>query len=553
MSTITFRRDPTREFRTWHISEIYVGEEGSTTEHLYVPNVSDLVYDGQSSLFKVTAVDDITAIPTLERINPGDAFFDPITDPNNLSDGLRWYQPHGTNRAFVDNSRSPAIVSIDARYRIFGSEATEAKLFLGSDTGDSGTVISQTIDSNNVVVSEMIKLEPLFDSNNTIHRPARFHTTMNLSDGELVTLVIYNAAGYVSGEHPFIIRNANAISGPAASDIYIEDIELISDLISPTDTLLIENPLNVPFTTTLLMCKVHYSNGTSTLHSIDGNKVKLHGLNNFNTSILGPVTQLVLTYYTDPDEPAINLQGTVKPSLSKIYKLANTTRVDNWAVKLYVIPVWSNGVYNLRYRLTNLDYNAYIDVTDQVTTTQLDGTPFLSGLFNNQQNLIATINLDNASVANPGTSIHVQQYGINLAPPGPASVDEWVIDYGGDGLSVYGVGHHVRAALVGNKKFRVDAGITSETSWIEWLYMSLDPIFDREILNAPPQPTHFRIEHAGQPIGTYPVSQWDTEFELGLTRDWVQGEPLVLIWLSIVNGVESTLGVSPLAIKYTYS
>lgn len=557
MSNVVYRRDPTRTWRMWHINEIFTGKTGVTTEHLYVPNVDDLVFNGISTFYKVTAVDQVTAIPTLEAINPSAGFEIEVTDPDNLMHGLRSYEPHGVNRIFIDTSTKPSTISVDSRYRVYGSEATQIKLFMGYNTGPNGVVISQKLNSSGVVVSETVDLEPLYGTDNTIKRPLRFHSTRNLADGERVTMVVYNASGRVCGEHPFIVRNANMICGPTASSIYIEDIELVSDLISKTDPLLIENPLHVPLATSMMFCRVHYSNGKKADHSIDGNKVKIHGLGAFNTSILGPINNVVLSYYPSPTEPAINLQGVLKPSISKVYKLANKSVSGDIALKLYVSPVWTGSGYKLYVRLTNKEYNVNIDVTENVRITNVNGLPFRPNEFGVQQHISLTLAIDSINPDMHPGFIHAQQLKISLNPPGPTNVNSWVIDYGGDGYTYFGADKYCQASVVSKRKYRIDANQTNLTDWLSWMYWAIDPSFDNTLSDRAPTPTHFRLEHGGangsRVIGTYPIEAWDTEFELGENRDWEQEYPMNITWLVMEGSTEKVLGLSAMAIKYIYN
>ena len=55
--------DPDRPFRLWSINEIYDG----VSNNAYVPNVNDGVWDWNSGLYRVTAVDIETGLSTLER------------------------------------------------------------------------------------------------------------------------------------------------------------------------------------------------------------------------------------------------------------------------------------------------------------------------------------------------------------------------------------------------------------------------------------------------------------------------------------------------------
>jgi hypothetical protein len=553
---MVFRRDPNRGFRVWSQHEVYIGELGVTTGTLYIPNVNDLVVNPNGIIYQVKEVDEASGLPTLEVINGKDANSG-ITDPDSLPEGLRNYQPHGINRIFIDTSVSPSIISVDSRYRIYGSETTQAKLFKGTDISTSGEVISHTLNSSGVVVSEMIALVPLFDGNTTIKRPARFHTTAELADGELVTLVIYNASGRVSGTHPFIVRNANTISGPTASNIYIVDVELVGDLISDENPLLIENPLHVPFQTNMLFARIHYSNGDYADHAIDGNKIKLHGVSGFNTSIIGPSSNVVLSYYPDSTEPAINLQGSIHPSISKTYRLTNIMASTDLALKLYVIPVWTGSGYVLKFRLTDLEYLANLDVTDLVTVSRSDGTAFRGNDYGREQTVNVYLDLSRINPNQNPPHTHVQQFKITLNAPGGLSVDNYVIDYGGDGMTYFGAGHYATASLTYTHKFKLDINQTSLEDWKSWLYRTLDPIFDNSVDTEAPEPTHFRLEHGGvnggRLIGTYDISQWDDEFELGTEREWEQGYPLVVTFIVRVSGTDKILGVAPLAIKYIYS
>jgi len=551
--SVVYRRDPERGFRVWTLREVYTGENIDTTDTLYVPNVGDIVFDGFDLFYRVDAVDEVTAIPTLVPFNPAARFENEIKDPDNLHEGLKLYQPHIATRIFIDKLTQPFTLSIDSRYRVYGSEATQMKLYLGTDTSPEGTVISQTIDSRGAVISETVDLVPLFQDNATLKRPARCHTSHDLHDGEIVTAIIYNAAGRACGEHSFIVRNANMIAGPTASNVYVEDVELISHLISDHDPLLIENQLNVPFNTSMLTCRVHYSDGSHQDHAIDGVRVKLHGLSNFNTSLLGPTTHVVLSYYPSAQEQSINLSGTPTPSISKTYKLANVPTTDNFAFKLYVIPYWTGNQYELRVRLTDVEYTLNLDVTDKVEIKQSNGWDFNGLAFGITQTLNLTVALDDVVPgAYPG-HVHVQQVSLTLNQPFATNVDNWVIDYLGDGYTQFGTGVYAVASSLDDKPFNISCNQVVVYDWLSLLYSSLDPIYDSTLLESAPTPTHFRLENGGEngdwEIGTYSVEDWNQTFRLGVDRDWDRAWPLNIVWLVIANGREKVVGITPLSIE----
>lgn len=551
--SVIYRRDPERGFRMWHINEVFTGENIDASDDLYVPNVYDVVFDGFNGFFRVDAVDPVSAVPTLVRFNPAARFDNAVDEPDNLHEGLRLYQPHIATRLFINKSTKPYTLSFDSRYRVYGSENTTVKLFLGTDTSKNGTVVSQTINSNGAVLSEVVDLVPLIQGEVARKRPARCHTTHDLQDGEVVTAVIYNAVGYASGEHSFIVRNGATIAGPTVSNVYIEDVELISGLISNHDPLLIENQLNVPFSTSMLTCRVHYSDGSYQDMAVDGSRVKLHGLSNFNTSLLGPTTHVVLTYYPTSQEQGINLASSPIPSISKTYKLANVPVDDAYAFRLYVVPVWEETYYWLQVRLTDLEYTMDEDVTDQVTIKQANGWDFNGKGFGVTQQLEMTLRLDDVMPgAYPG-HVHVQTMNLTLNPPMSIDHDNWVLDYLGDGYTQFGSDVYAVVSSLDEKPFNISCNEATEYDWLARLYSSLDPIFDSSVAEAAPLPTHFRLENGGVDgrweIGTYPVSDWDGTFYLGVDRDWDRRWPLNIVWLVVSNGREKTLGISPLSIE----
>lgn len=549
---VAYERDPERGWRWWHINMIYRGQSGVVYERLYVPNVGDLVYDGENSFYRVDHVDEVTAIPTLTRIDPSKGLND-TGDPNNLFSALRVYQPHITERMFIDTLTNPYTLSPDGRYRVYGDEHTHAKLFLGTDTSEDGTVLSQSLNSNGVVISELVELTPVHPDIPTIKRPKRMHTSRNLADGEVVTLVIYNAHGRPTTETPFFCRRADNISAPSSSNVYVHDIELISPLISATDPTLIENPLNVPLTTSLMMCRVHYSNGHHMDLEIDGQKVKIHGLNNFNTSLLGPATNIVLSYYPSEQEQAINLSGHPIAQIPKHYRLANIPMGDDVAVKLYVVPKWVDNHYELTWRLTNLQYTLDLDVTDWVTVRQDNGFAFNSRGFGITQMLQVSLDLDLAAPGRYPGHVHAQQLSITLEEPNSTPKDNWVIDYTGDGFTYVGVGVWCSVSHMTNRPFRIDIGQNVDYEWINRLYYPLDPLFDGTVLDRGPMPTHFRLEHGGedgrQAIGTYSIADWDKTFYLGPNRAWDPYWPMNIVWLVESNNTFKTLGITPLSIE----
>lgn len=551
MSTV-YKRDPQRGWRTWHIDEVYVGNPPISGKPLYVPNVKDVVFDGVDTYYRVDAIDSVTSIPTLTVFNPSARFSSEDVDPDNLHEGLKMYQPHIATRIFVDSTTSPATLTPASHFKVFGSEFTSIKFFKGTDTSENGTVVSQVINSNGAVVSEDVDLQPIIAGNNAIKRPVKCNTAQTLEDGEIVTGVIYNTLGTPAGEYGFIVRNAAMIAGPEASNVYIEDIELVSDLIDDSDPLLLNHQLGVPLNTAAMQCRIHYSDGGYKDVAIDGSKAKLHNLSQFNTNILGPETRVVLCYYPGTQEQSINLTGVI-PTISKQYRLRALDQNETHGFKLYIVPYWTGTQYQLRVFLTDVDYALYMDVTDYTAIKQTNNWDFNSIGFGLTQSLSLTLALDDVLPGAYNGYVHTQVLNLTLAEPNSSEQDNWIIDYLADGNSVYGAGVYAVYSNTLSRSFSITCGQESEFDWLNTLYLSLDPIFDNDISDTPPTPTHFRLEHGGEDgtleIGTYPIAQWNRTFNLGVDREWDLGWPLNVVWLVVAGEQEKVLGVSPLSLE----
>ena len=553
MSSV-YKRDLTRGFRTFHISEIYMGEPNPTGESLFVPNPNDIVVDQERQLHSVVSVDPETAIPTLERITIPTGYDSRVRDPNDLNIGLQYYTPSIINRIFVDDTTTPNTAVVDTLYNIKGSEATRAVLFLGSDTSENGTVLSTTPTGNGGTLTADIALEDVGETDNTVQRPVRFNISQNLNDGELVSLAVYSANDFLIAVHPFVIVNANMVSGPIYNGLHVQAIELLSDLIDSNNATVLNNPLNTPLYVENMSARIHYSNGTHIDRVIDGNRVALHGVSGFNTNVPSARANLVLTYYPSVDEAAVNTGAGNVPSVSKLYTVINQHEqlADIVPLKVYVVPVYDSNGYRLTFRLTNMSYTLDKDVTDYVNYQRVDGTPFVGSSYDLPQTVVATVNLDGAL---PGTypgRRHTQSFTITLKTPNTPDTNDWIIDYGNDTVTHYGLYDWVVADTTGNRMFNINPTYATLEDWTSRLYRGLDPIYDQYSMAGAPEPTHFKLEHDGVAIGTYPIANYANMFELGADRDWVEGKPLNIVWLTTSSGVYLTLGVTALSLKLAY-
>lgn len=535
--------DDNRGFRTWHIDQIYKGPTSGPEENI-VPNVDDAVFDWGNVIYRVISVDSISRVSVL-------AVFDPTAniqgEPANILTALSGYQPTIQYRAFLDTSGLRNTFSIDTRFVIHGSDANKAKLFKGTDTLN-GQVISIELNSSGDVIGEDISLELIDLNNNTMSRPTLINTNADLDDGELVTLVVYAQTGGVTGETTFVVKNSSAIRAAGASSVYITDVVLISPLLSDTISDLIELPANVPVTAANFAAEVVYSDGTRITMPIDGNRVKLHGLENFNIALSGANASVVLSYYPLPGEAAINANGSSATHVHRTYRTVATGADVSYSFRLNVIPIYNGlGAYTLRYFLTNTERDVSMFLSQSaVTMQQLDGQPVVLSANGIMQTIVASFVPGDTLGGLFGDYVYTERFDLVLSDPALPNTDPFIVDYIGDGNTTYGVDVMMHAANNGsNNPISLGFGYSTYSEWLAALYYKTSPPFDGASESSAPDPTHFRIWDGAVVSADIHVAEWNSAIDHLTGGTWSVYQTIYIEWLFEAAGNMQTLSVSP--------
>jgi len=534
-----------------NMDELYQGVDPAEGETLHIPAIGDLVVDFNRGFFKVDAVDPITKIPTLSPWKP-----ETLGDSGNSDDinaGLTRNFTSGANRAFVNYNVSPPTINIDRRVLIMDAAATTVKIFKGTDTSSAtGTVISRVYDNNQNFISENVELERVFPENDVIKYVPETHIDTGLNQGEIVTVVAYSANSGVVHEEHFTTRLTDAIGTPDLNNKYLVGISLVSDLVSAEDPEMILNDLNVPFNTTLMQCRLHYNDGSHVDIGIDGMKAKLMGIDNFNESTLGPANDILLVYYPSADEPAINVVDGENPVLTKSYKLSNQRGEATFGFKLYVIPKYQDISlgYTLEYRLTNFDYDIDVDVTANVTTTlRSDGSAWSPTNYGNRQELLAVLRLEDVMPGIYDGWIHTQNFNITLDVPTDGAGNSWVIDYAADNSRLLGYDVDIEASNI-NSRVLIQNGHVNQADWLDKLYYEAVPLFDQDLISAPPRPTHFRFTYGEPAISkVFGIDEWDKYLSRDTADPYTAHETATITWLLEDGPSTFTLGHTPLLVR----
>lgn len=539
-------------FREWNKNQLYFGTPPAPGVTLHVPNIDDAVTDWSVGKYRVSAVDPITNIPTLELkfLFTDQSVLD--RESTSLVTALSIYQPTALTRAFYDDSVSPATITIDTMFRAYGSEPDKMIFFLGTDvSAATGVIISERYNTGGTLIGNDVPLEKLVPSIDTEKRPATFATTHPLANAEVITGVAYNATGGVVSKQVFLLTASATIRPPAASDVYLTDVTLRSSLLSATDTALLENHLGTPFTTALVKAVLHYSDGSETEINVDGTKCVLQGVEYFDTSLIGPPTNLVLTYYPSASEPFINGGGGGANHLSRHYRLANTAIDTSFSLKLYVVPTYIDVTtgYTYKWRITNLAGDLDVDVTSDVVARHSDGSAFSGTDYTTAQEI--TMSLDMDTVA-PGTypgHVHTQRLTATMNIPGSGGYNPWILDYIGDGSFAYGQNTNASASNLGAGAINIGMGTTSEDAFLLRLYSPIAPLFDITAQPEPTRPTHFKLEYGGV-SSIHEISEYNSNItKVGVAPAFGENTTVNVVWIFRGATGDRILGHSPMIIR----
>lgn len=536
--------------RLWNIDEIVTTNPPISGQKRAL--VNDLVVDWNIGLYRVSAVEELTNIATLELKSKFSE--STLLDPSNGSiiSALSMYMPNSATRVMVDKTVNPYTVTTDLRYLTKGVEAVEMRAFYGTDISDSGEVISAKYNGSGDIVSDLIPLIEVNPGEPRVKRPAIFETTKNLKNDDIITYVFYDAVGRKAGTQPFLVSESGAIFDYNSGQSPIVGIELRGDLIDKTDTKLINNPLNSPFQTALLEAWLSYSDGSEVRVPIDGNKCRLEGISRFNTSEIGTPKEVVLIYNCDPGEPAVDTGGTTQRFKREIYRLANIAVDTSFSLKVFVIPEYINNTtgYNYRYFLTSLDGDVDAEITEFVNARILSGDTVPGNNHGNAMDVTVGVNMDTVLPgAYPG-HYHSQAYELTTQVPGTVGFEPWTINYLNANNQIYRANAVAHCTNFGNGAINIGMDFGNISTFLGDLYLNIHPLYDSSLLVSPETPTHAVLIYKGAEIEINVSTDWNQDIELPVGwPDFVNYDTLIIKWIVRDGSNDYVKGYTPMLLR----
>lgn len=495
---------PNDRWTMWSIHEIYRGEIGKGK---FIPKIDDYVIEPETGdMYRVTDLNNVTYIPELS----------PISIRNEVTVDEIISSTSDNYRVYYDKSVTPYTLTADGFMHVYGSSATSARIYKGSFI-DPTKIISRRYDNNGNFVGQDIPLQLVqFNShdNYAVKSIPSCSTDAELTDGEICTVVVFDSNGKVITKVNCLVDETTYVAQAYAEQKYITNIFVKSVFITDTQSNEINYPVNLPVPSFSPIGVVQYNDGSQVEYPVDGDKFRLYGLDQFVSTIVGHKVPLVLSYRLDSNEAALASVQSDGYYVTRPYTLVVSNPNRSYNVKLFVYPVWSDGVNGYRYKafLMNLDRNILYDVTN-VVSIAANSASFHPLAYGITQRLTFTVDLANVSgVYNH--YLHVQTVDIILRG---AATDASVTNIWEVGSQVpttipyFGTNLRAEKDGITSTKITIGNNIATTAEFISKFFRTTLPLYNTLTESEAPDPTHIEVRYLNESI-VVPVSDYAQQF-----------------------------------------
>lgn len=550
--------DRNRLAHDWNIGEIFVpGGAGGR----YVPNVNDKAYEftveGHYITYRVTDVDYTTGRSTLVLITELPRVTEPGKEDLVLSNAAG--RASDAFRAYVNDKLDPITISLENREYFLGSEVQSIRIYLGTDTGKSGQIISAMYTQAGQLMGDEIPLEKVATAKlPNANVPEGFTTNVKVAitgylsrkvgDNEILTVVGLSAAGSPVTVFPVLAVNTAFIASPDAFKKYVNSIAIKSPFLSDGDSQLLEFPLNMPLESLIAYGVVTYSDGSTKELPIDGKKFKIHGLftNRYVATSAGQEVKLVLTYVLDKGELYYGSSVGQYNHISIPYRAVTLPANNAYSIKIFAFPEWvdSNSGYRMRYWLGTLSRNMLYDVTN-IVRLALNSPAFEPKLYGTSQHLILNIDMNKVD-GRFNAYRFVQPITVTLREDGSTADDAWSVNMNPGSDKIFGLGLKVVGDYINGGRYdlKIDMGAGSLADWFNRLFYTVDPLINPKTELIAPAPTHFRLAIGGLE-DEYAVASWNKTISVPAAP--IAGKLVRFEWIYRDGNGDKLLGVSAVA------
>lgn len=481
--------EPDKPFRILGMNDVYLGKTG---KFKYIPNINDYVVEPETaSFYRVVNLNNVTFIPELI----------PVVFNTSSINGQSLLATDGENyRVYYDKSVKPYTLTIDGMFKVYGSEASYARIYKGYFITSEGLISRLYNNSGGFVGSDIPLVKVLYNShdNYAVKSPTQVHTdNQDLVSGEVVTIVVYSTNGSVIKKEHAIIEETTFVPQNYAEQKYITQIYLKSSFINLSDTNRINYPVNLPIESFNPIGVVVYSDGSELEYPVTSNgPFRIDGLDQFVAGSIGQEIKLALNYRLDEQESGLATGDYVVNNgfIARPYSLLVVEPNTSYNVKVFAYPVWVSGSsgYRLQFFMLNLDRNVIYDVTSVIKKT-ITSNAFNPTRYGVSQRLFYTLDLSEVSPVY-GKFNYVQGFEIKLNNQATVNSSYWEVasQVPNNGI-YYGSGLKATIPITDKKILNIKNTATTLAEFLNITYKKTFPLVNPMTEAEPLTPTHIKI------------------------------------------------------------
>lgn len=515
-------------------------DPSNPTSGKYFPSVYSLVIKTDGSLYYVASRDETTFTTTLKPCS-----FITTDDSTNVN-----IVSYGNDKfcVYQDIRTDPHKLVVDAKFLVYGNNLVEYALYRTTEDGNE-ECISMYFGSDGEFFSNRIPVASISEEYPTYKYATNCHTTFDLTEGDPLTLRVFNNLGNVAAELTVFVRNATWLNDLESQSNPIVSLNMTANQVQGDDFYLYAKQdashLNVqPY--------LIFADGSKTNISVDNLQCFLYGLEDFSPSYPGKNQKLICKYFLNYKETAVGSTSlNNKRFLTCEKNLLVLSNHDEYTVKLSCIPLWDNNKasYYLRWFAYTDVRDAVHDVTDLVTIsadTPFDGTVTK---FATEQHLVLNYNLQ--SIFDSDNEINGTQDIYITLHPSTEYVRYTYRSDDDDEAHVFGAdGSIVRRPIIchdtENGTYFIPTSVFMNLdAFLESFYLQADPPYDPKSETVAPTPTHFVVRdslNGSQLIGgPIPIESYGQEWPTIIGTPSLTGNTVLVEFVSEVTSTGYSL------------
>lgn len=548
-------RDPNRKNEIFYLWDLFNASPDARYKNgRYVPIVNDIIIDFEDDCkrFYIKSVDEHYPYNwVLEEID------EPAQNKKQDVNLLRGFGPETASEAYriyVDKTVVPNTLTFGNRDHVYSSNADHVVVFKYNNITGARDIISGYFGADGRITTHDIPLELCLTdvaNNITIKAPKPAYCIAPVFHGELVYAVVYNDESKTLSINPYIVCESSTVREPITTSKHIIGISLSTPFLSDAEDNVVECQLNMPVDDLGLRCKVTYSDGTSRLVDLDGQKAYVDGIDKYVSTQLGQEEPGLLVYHLSDNEYSNDLANGFVKAQVKRYIFRTTPIRDSYYVKLFVVPRWINERYGyqLEWYLYDLQRKRCTNVTNLINYNQssMGYDPLRYGT---KQYLSVNINLKQVSSNYDKEYIHTQTIEITLLRRGNISgLSSSYLIYYASGNPPYGENCYAKREVQnGHYVYDISCGQSAQNDWVDALYRRTDPLYSPDSEGVAPLPTHIRVNFTNTET-IIPITDWNKKIPIGNDALSDVGTTMVFEWVRIINGVTTELAMSSMIVE----